>query len=560
MITRTKVLAGAMLGLVLSVGLSPAFAQDRIDKKNPPVAATTTSSPGVDFGDNTSEWANDDECDDPRFTGTGMAAETWDDNEGHDAADCQAAFEAGTITLIETGTDTTTATTAPAIDFGDDSSVWAKDEECDDPRFTGTGMAAELEDVDLGKDATDCRALYEAGSITFTGEAETASADVDFGDDTSAWAHDGECDDPRFSGTGMAAELEAADIGKDATDCRALLEDGSIAYVGETQPADDIDYGDDTSEWARDEECDDARFTGSAMAAELDAADIGKDATDCRAGVEAGTLSYAGEQTAIDFGDDSSEWANDDECDDPRFTGPGMAEELLDSDIGKDATDCRALFMEGLTFKGDVGAGAGTDTGAATPAIDYGNDSSEWANDEECDDPRFSGEAVAQNPLTENIGRDATDCRTAVEEGTATYIGELGAPAVATFDYGSDWSKWANDGECDDPRFAGPGTAKKLLDEDEYGDATDCRTLEEAGEVRIIPVYTPEYAAAAPYDSKGIAFGDNSSSYANDELCDDPRFVGPGTASVLYDADIEHDAADCEAAYKAGTVMLVEEI
>ncbi len=558
MITRTKVLAGAMLGILLSVGLSPVFAQDKIDKKNPPVAATATSSAGIDFGDNTSEWANDDECDDPRFTGTGMASETWDDNEGHDAADCQAAFEAGTITLTDAGTDTAAGTAAPAIDFGDDTSAWANDEECDDPRFTGTGMAAELEDADNGKDASDCRALYEAGSITFTGDADTATAAVDFGDDTSDWAHDGECDDPRFSGTGMAAELEAADIGKDATDCRTLFDAGSITYVGETQPAADIAYGDDTSQWALDEECDDARFTGSIMAAELDGTDIGHDASDCRAGVQAGTLTFVGEQTAIDFGDDSSEWANDGECDDPRFSGPGMADEAVDADLGKDASDCRTLFMEGLTYKGSI-TGSSTAT-AATPAIDYGDDSSEWANDNECDDPRFTGQAVASSPLSENIGKDATDCRTAVDQGTATYIGEEGAPAVATFDYGSDWSKWANDGECDDPRFAGPGTAKKLLDEDEYGDATDCRTLEEAGEVRIIPVYTPDYAAGAPYDAKGITFGDNSSSYANDQLCDDPRFVGPGTASVLYDADIEHDAADCEAAYKAGTVMLVEEI
>ena len=556
MITRTKVLAGAMLGILLSVGLSPAFAQDKIDKKNPPVAATATSSAGIDFGDNTSEWANDDECDDPRFTGSGMASETWDDNEGHDAADCQAAFEAGTITLKDAGTDTAAGTAAPAIDFGDDTSAWANDDECDDPRFTGTGMAAELEDADIGKDASDCRALYEAGSITFTGDADTDTAAVDFGDDTSDWAHDGECDDPRFSGTGMAAELEAADIGKDATDCRTLFDAGSITYVGETQPAADIAYGDDTSEWALDEECDDARFTGSIMAAELEGTDIGHDASDCRAGVQAGTLTFVGEQTAIDFGDDTSEWANDGECDDPRFSGPGMADEAVDADIGKDATDCRTLFMEGLTYKG----GTSSTSTSATPAIDYGDDSSSWANDDECDDPRFTGESVASSPLTENIGKDATDCRTAVEQGTATYIGEEGAPAVATFDYGADWSKWANDGECDDPRFAGPGTAKKLLDEDEYGDATDCRTLEEAGEVRIIPVYTPDYAAGAPYDTKGIAFGDNSSSYANDQLCDDPRFVGPGTATVLYDSDIEHDAADCEAAYKAGTVMLVEEI
>ena len=57
------------------------------------------------------------------------------------------------------------------IDYGDDSSTWANDGECDDPRFEnapnsdGTGMAAVLLDQDEGKDATDCRTLVESGSI-----------------------------------------------------------------------------------------------------------------------------------------------------------------------------------------------------------------------------------------------------------------------------------------------------------------------------------------------------------------------------------------------------------
>ena len=486
--TRSKVLAGAVLGLLLSVGLAmPASAQGKLDKNQSP-ATTTSSSAGIDFGSNTSRYADDGECDDPRFAGPGMAVETWGENEGHDAADCRAAFGAGTISEIPADAAVDPATAAAAIDFGDDSSVWANDGECDDPRFSGPGMAVELEDVDIARDATDCRTLFEAGSLNFRGEP---------------------------------------------------------------QAAEDIDYGDDTSEWALDDECDDPRFSGSTMSVELEAVDMGHDATDCRAGIESGALSYVGEQTSIDFGDDASRWANDGECDDPRFSGPGMAAELEQVDSGHDAADCRALFLEGLTFRGQE---------VTQADIDYGNDSSDWANDDECDDPRFSGSAVAADPLTENIGRDATDCRNAVENGSATYIGEEGAPAVATFDYGNDTSKWANDGECDDPRFAGPGTAKKLLDADEYGDATDCRTLVEAGEVRIIPVYTPEFAAAAPYDPGNIAFGDDSSTYANDEVCDDPRFVGPGAATVLFEEDIERDAADCEAAYRAGRIMLVEDV
>ena len=51
------------------------------------------------------------------------------------------------------------------VEFGDDSSTWANDGECDDPRFEGRGMAAMLVADDLGHDATDCRTLYEAGDI-----------------------------------------------------------------------------------------------------------------------------------------------------------------------------------------------------------------------------------------------------------------------------------------------------------------------------------------------------------------------------------------------------------
>ncbi|MCB2065540.1 MAG: hypothetical protein KDE15_02740 [Erythrobacter sp.] len=57
-------------------------------------------------------------------------------------------------------------------------------------------------------------------------------ASIDYGDDTSTWANDGECDDPRFenapNGTGMAAVLLEQDSGHDATDCRTLVEAGSI--------------------------------------------------------------------------------------------------------------------------------------------------------------------------------------------------------------------------------------------------------------------------------------------------------------------------------------------
>ena len=53
------------------------------------------------------------------------------------------------------------------IDFGDDSGEYAFDGECDDNRFTGPAVFFVYwpEGEYNGRDATDCRAHYESGSI-----------------------------------------------------------------------------------------------------------------------------------------------------------------------------------------------------------------------------------------------------------------------------------------------------------------------------------------------------------------------------------------------------------
>ena len=119
--------------------------------------------------------------------------------------------------------------------------------------------------------------------------------------------------------------------------------------------AQSIDFGNDASEWSKDGECDDRRFRGSAMASGLDRDDVGKDATDCRRGIEMGQLKVwdfvkARRETqcdAIKFGNDSSEWSGDCQCDDYRFDGPGADYVLLKEDVGKDATDCQDLCAAG---------------------------------------------------------------------------------------------------------------------------------------------------------------------------------------------------------------------
>ena len=143
-------------------------------------------------------------------------------------------------------------------------------------------------------------------------------------------------------------------------------------------------------------------------------------------------LAAAG-NAAIDFGDDSSQWANDNECDDPRFVGPGMTTTpLLDEDIGHDATDCRTAFEAGNLQLRDAAGNAAPQAVAAAPAggaVDFGDDSSRWANDNECDDKRFAGPGMTATPLLdEDIGHDATDCRTAYEAGRLRLAGAA-APA-----------------------------------------------------------------------------------------------------------------------------------
>ena len=121
---------------------------------------------------------------------------------------------------------------ASSINFGDDSSNWANDQECDDPRFIGEGVATTLLEDDRLHDATDCRELFLAGSIRLTEETTPIdNSGADFGDNSSTWAFDGQCDDPRFAGRNMAAMPLDTDMFHDADDCRDLFEQDSIRLL-----------------------------------------------------------------------------------------------------------------------------------------------------------------------------------------------------------------------------------------------------------------------------------------------------------------------------------------
>ena len=177
-----------------------------------------------DFGDDTSRWANDGECDDRRLAGPGMTdAPFLDSDVGHDASDCRGAWRSGKVQLAAISSGG-----AVTPDFGDDASDWSNDGECDDPRFNGAGMTdTTLLEDDILHDAADCRAAWTSGEISLAGV--TAKGIPDFGDDSSDFAHDGECDDPRFKGLGMTTtQLLSDDIQHDASDCEDAWDNGDI--------------------------------------------------------------------------------------------------------------------------------------------------------------------------------------------------------------------------------------------------------------------------------------------------------------------------------------------
>jgi hypothetical protein len=117
-----------------------------------------------------------------------------------------------------------------------------------------------------------------------------------------------------------------------------------------------IDFGDDSGEFARDGQCDDRRFRGATMANILGITEIGRDATDCQRGYEAGVLELwqpgaaqvATDCAVISFGDDSSDFARDGQCDDIRFEGIGAAELLIPVNTFRDASDCQRLCRFGV--------------------------------------------------------------------------------------------------------------------------------------------------------------------------------------------------------------------
>ncbi|NKB35310.1 MAG: hypothetical protein GKR91_19605 [Pseudomonadales bacterium] len=408
------------------------------------LAMSLDENGNIDFGDDNGFYTLDDECDDPRFQGPGAAFGSSMSELFHDASDCRSQFEAGRVSLAEAGSMfsddslsmfgdsmpsvTTESPTPPAlqilsslwdaissapglnnattgmeigssnepivysgdddIDFGDNSSVFSDDGECDDPRFEGSGMAGFTDESNTMRDANDCILLYMEGALTYleNGGQDSSivqstvvnNSGIDFGDNTSMFADDGECDDPRFEGQGPFALLTEGNIGHDANDCQEAYLAGAITYVGDgaelnletntafnnavsfagnsvpvqTQQIADIPSGprgpidganrDDGSIFA----------SGTVYGDSLNAGDRNPALNTFGNPVQTTAAPTNAPSGNINFGDNSSTWANDGECDDPRFEGFGMAAVVFDDDLMKDANDCRSLYDEGsITLK-----------------------------------------------------------------------------------------------------------------------------------------------------------------------------------------------------------------
>ena len=326
-------------------------------------ASSTGAAEMIEFGANTSDGARDGVCSDLRFDNNpssarpGMAPDPVSDDIFRDASDCYLAYVGHTIHLRKN---------VDGINFGSDQGP--RDYKCQDPRFaplrsTGERPSA-TKSAHEGTDASDCWLAYISEDV---GKYDTMHHVV-FGNDWGQWPNDGQCDDPRFRNVPGVRELLMAEfnntqnVGRDATDCRNAMAVKAI----ELRPNDDIEglhFGNDLSLWAYDYECDDGRF--EAIYSPQHNADITmstvpsnnsveKDATDCRGAYEQKriVLTAVAELDDISFGQNTSDYAYNGTCDDPRFEDvpgkePRMASYLSDLDWGADAVDCYRAYRDG---------------------------------------------------------------------------------------------------------------------------------------------------------------------------------------------------------------------
>lgn len=411
------------------------------------------------------------------------------------------------------------------------------------------------------------------------------NGDLIFGDDSSGFANDGECDDPRFQGPGTAFGSSSDHLFKDATDCRAQFEAGMISLaepqdmnlsgdMDATLPNGSTDLFGGSISPASPITMPDAGPFGEVMFALLQAfqAIPGDDAGAMPLPFNLGGSDSSGydraamtELTGIDFGDNSGPFVDDGECDDPRFEGPGTAGFTFEGAELIDAGDCSRLFLEGALTYIDPAA-SDIETVVDSSGIDFGDNTSIFADDGECDDPRFQGPGSAIPTSAASEMRDANDCRNMFEAGQVIQVARASTPApmpsnvpantqasqpaaTAQESYTIGTPRGDIDGATrDDGSIFASGTV--------YGNPADPGNN---GRTRMSSTVNFTPAPTRQTSDLAIDFGDNSSIFANDGECDDPRFEGDGMAVVSFDDDRGKDANDCRAAYEAGNITLIQD-
>lgn len=256
----------------------------------------SSESRKVDFGDDSGRFSRDGECDDARFEGDGRSVYSGRDHIRRDAYDCREMFDQGRVHLRSDHLEEVEPPSSAEMDFGDDSGRFSRDGECDDVRFDGVGRSVYEGSDHIGRDASDCRELYEQGRLEVS-ERGTGHGSVEFGDDSGLFAQDGECDDARFEGLGHSGYRSRDHVLRDASDCREAFDQDLVRLsMGgtATEQTDEIDFGDDSGRYAQDGECDDARFTGVARNLGI-LSHVMRDASDCRLASEQGRIEYLGD-------------------------------------------------------------------------------------------------------------------------------------------------------------------------------------------------------------------------------------------------------------------------
>lgn len=528
---------------------------------------TLAGSDNIDFGDDSGNFTHDGECDDPRFEGSGASSAG---TAGTDATDCREQYSLGNVTIRQAPSAVALFNNDGTVNFGNDKGDYPNDGDCDDPRFAGPGTTDAGGWTDVGGDKTDCQAAYRNGEAFIQAEiAENVNKidrNLDFGDDSGGTTLDGECDDSRFIGDLVYG---TSDSKTDATDCRALYLSGLISIYVEPELylADgSLNFGNDSGSYANDGECDDSRFAGPGAASSDGNAHVARDRTDCEQAYRNGEIylkqdvQTEGSYDGIDFGDNSGGYTFDNECDDPRFTGAGASTGMSSDNIKTDAADCIAGYKAGTVSLTDNSTSFDN---LSFDGIDFGDNSGGHANDDECDDPRFDGPGSSMLGVAGNryLKADANDCLALYKAGQVSLKG--GNPIDPSINFGNNASDYSFDGECDDPRFEGPGMALILDESDRLKDAFDCQQLMENGRISLKAGADGDSTAnegpkkgSTNTTTQGIDFGADTSLWANDDVCDDPRFVGEGMAQSLSDNNILRDATDCKTAYDADTIRL----